>query len=514
MGGSTFYYGDASRYDASVSRAPAVLSRCRAISLRAAPCDVLRLWPETEPVVALISGGGGPNARWSILASPLRFEQLRLGHSHQNARSDLHTLLSTATNNDHERRGDQTDLPPFRGGRIGFIGYECGGLFEKRAAPAQRHAAASWPDAAFAWCPSALVHDSTLDQWWVVGADLDTTESFANDIGRSLSHPAPNSNSWHAGELSSCRSDGWFARACQRTIELIGQGDLFQANISEQFACDFSGDTRAFAAQALASAPIRYGSYLELPEGNRIISFSPELFLSFDVSSRLVTTRPIKGTRAAAGASCSDAAAFDAGMTQALLESEKDAAELNMIIDLMRNDLGRVCETGTVRVARSRHIERHGTVLHAVAEVSGTLAESCGITDLIGACFPPGSVTGAPKVRAMQIIDDIESVPRGVYCGIIGFIDTEGSLEFSVAIRTAMLTATPTAKGAPPPFSGRLHYCAGCGIVADSDPRAETQERLDKTAVLREALRTSPQATPRESPPPGSPVRCAQSSPA
>ena len=261
----------------------------------------------------------------------------------------------------------------------------------------------------------------------------------------------------------------------RRTIDLIAAGDVFQANITQRLSASFSGSTRALCAAALETSGAWYGAYLELPRGRCLVSLSPELFLAVSPASRRVVTRPIKGTRP----SRSD--------IRELLDSAKDTAELNMIVDLMRNDLGRVCAYGTVRVPRARVIETHPTVHHGVAEVSGVLGPGVTVAELLAATFPAGSVTGAPKIRAMQIIDELESCRRGPYCGAIGFLSNCGRACLNVAIRTIALSGDRR-PGAWDRLAGVLDYGVGGGVVADSDPLAEYRESLDKAAVLRAVL--------------------------
>jgi para-aminobenzoate synthetase component 1 len=220
----------------------------------------------------------------------------------------------------------------------------------------------------------------------------------------------------------------------------------------------------------LARAPAAYGALLDYND-HAIVSNSPELFLRVrphaDGSGRRqVITRPIKGTRPNAP-----------GMLEQLRDSAKDEAELNMIVDLERNDLGRVCEVGSVKVTERRAIEEHPTVYHGVATVEGTLRREVGLVDLLRATFPGGSVTGAPKIRAMQIIEELEPVRRGPYCGAIGYVAGSNDLAFSVAIRTIVVTP-----------DGLAHVSVGGGIVADSDPAAEYEETLVKARATLAAL--------------------------
>jgi len=210
---------------------------------------------------------------------------------------------------------------------------------------------------------------------------------------------------------------------------------------------------------------------------------SPELFLRLD--GRHVITRPIKGTRPRVGRDADDrAAAAD------LLASEKDNAELAMIIDLLRNDLGRVCSYGTVRVVEPRRLETHPTVYHLVGTVVGELRPGAGVADLLRATFPGGSITGAPKIRAMEIIDELEPQARGVYTGCIGYVAVDGSCQWNIAIRTIVY------------HEGKAHIQVGGGIVADSLPEAEYDETLDKARAMLEAI-----AQARQKPETGGPAR-------
>jgi para-aminobenzoate synthetase component 1 len=200
-----------------------------------------------------------------------------------------------------------------------------------------------------------------------------------------------------------------------------------------------------------------------------VINASPELFLS--LRDRHVVTRPIKGTRPRTGDE-----ALDAVWSRELLESEKDHAELTMIVDLLRNDLGRVSEYRSVRVLAPADLEAHPTVFHLVGTIEGRLRPECTWADLFQATLPGGSITGAPKIRAMQIIDELEPTERSVYCGAIGYIGLDGSLQLNVAIRTMILDR------------GRIHLFGGGAIVADSDPDDEYDETLAKTAGLARSL--------------------------
>ena len=278
------------------------------------------------------------------------------------------------------------------------------------------------------------------------------------------------------GPVTPDRPEELYRAGVANVVRRIRGGECFQVNLAQRFGARFRGSVRSVGAAALAQARPRHGAVLECGPGRALVSMSPELFLETRRSGdgTLVRTRPIKGTRPST---------ID---PSELLQSEKDAAELAMIVDLMRNDLGRVCRIGSVDVVEGRRLETHETVHHGVAEISGVLRPDLDLVDLLEASLPPGSITGAPKIQSMRIIDELEPVRRGPYCGSIGWIDDEGWSTLNVAIRTIACTGTPMA--CSDELDGRLDYLAGCGIVADSDPQAEYLESLDKTEVFRRTI--------------------------
>ncbi|GAB4547879.1 MAG: hypothetical protein Tsb0013_08010 [Phycisphaerales bacterium] len=278
-----------------------------------------------------------------------------------------------------------------------------------------------------------------------------------------------------SGFASTTGRQGYTAQV-ERCVGLVHAGDCFQANLAHRLTAHFDGDARALAHALFERTRPAFGALLELA-GHTIVSVSPELFVSFDARTRRVVTRPIKGTRPA------ETPAAD------LERAEKDTAELAMITDLMRNDLGRVAAPASVRVDTERALDTHAGELgvrHASSTVSCTLARGLDGADLLARTFPPGSVTGAPKVRAMQIIDALEPVRRHAYCGTIFVIRPDGSLVSSVAIRT--LTVDHAA--------GVIDLPVGAGIVADSDPEAEWDETMTKARAIVRAIEE--RATPRD----------------
>jgi para-aminobenzoate synthetase component 1 len=264
-----------------------------------------------------------------------------------------------------------------------------------------------------------------------------------------------------------------YVDAVSRVREYIFAGDIFQANLSQRFEAPLSESPWEFYRRLRTRNAAPFAAYLDLPDG-AILSASPERFLQADTRGH-VETRPIKGTRPRGVGP-----EHDAALGLALTESPKDLAENLMIVDLMRNDLSRVCSPGTVHVPEVFSLERYATVHHLVSTVVGDLGAGKDALDLIRAAFPGGSVTGAPKVRAMEIIAELEPSERGVYCGSIGYWSVTGALDTNIAIRTA------TAR------HRQLYFSAGGGIVADSDPEQEYRETLDKARGLIDAIAPPP----------------------
>lgn len=254
-----------------------------------------------------------------------------------------------------------------------------------------------------------------------------------------------------------------YEAAVERVLDYIRRGDVYQVNLSQRFSASLTAPPYEVYLRLLEQSPAPYAAFLDFVDF-ALISNSPELLFRV-TPDRQIVTRPIKGTRPRGP-----------GMERELLESKKDQAELAMIVDLERNDLGRICEVGSVRVVEPRVIEAHPTVYHGVATIEGQLRDDVGFVDILRAMFPCGSVTGAPKIRAMQIIDELEPVRRGPYCGAIGYIAADGTMEFNVAIRTMIVK------------DGVVHIPVGGGIVADSNPADEYEETLVKARAMFAAL--------------------------
>lgn len=383
------------------------------------------------------------------------------------ARPDEVLIGSNAT--DYERFGER-----FRardsGLWAGLLGYDLAGAFERlpQFTPA-------WPAIAMAHYPVWAELDRASSEIRVYGTDDSLVEDFVDTLGRPYGlRPEPAQRAiWKAH----WQRENYLA-AARRARDYVHAGDVFQVNLSQRFNVDLpAGDTPYAVFERLcAASPAPHAAYLRLAEDDVILTNSPERFLS--VKSGLVESRPIKGTRPRMADSTQDQE-----MRTDLLASHKDRAENLMIVDLMRNDLSRVCQAGSVEVPRLCEVESFANVHHLVSDVTGRLRQDCDLIDLLRASFPPGSITGAPKVRAMEIIAELEGEARGPYCGALGWMTPDGDMDLNVMIRTASLARGET--------GWQAEIRSGGGIVADSDPVAEYEETLAKASALKAALGAS-----------------------
>ena len=357
---------------------------------------------------------------------------------------------------------------PFTGGAVGYLSYDYGRRLEK--IPELCSDDRSIPDMQFNLYDgvAALNHDSGV--LYLIGHDFQVDADSVLERLRSIVEDPCDVSCTHA------RRSKWvwnlskqeFFTAVERVRDYIASGDVYQVNLSRRARCSFEGDSIELYRALRRGNPAPYGAYLGLDDW-QIISTSPEQFLRKRGSS--LETRPIKGT-------CPRGADKEADHQQeaALRDSEKDRAELLMIVDLERNDLGRVAEFGSVRVEGLYKLEHYARVIHQTARIHATLRSDKDIYDTLVSLFPGGSITGAPKIRAMEIIEELEPSRRGVYCGSIGYIGFDGDAEFNIAIRSLHL------KG------GFLDYQVGGGIVWDSLPEAEYQETIDKACAMRGSI--------------------------
>ncbi len=369
----------------------------------------------------------------------------------------------------------------FRAGLVGYLGYECGQTLERLPGIPRR--TVGMPDMAFA------LHD------WVIATSRDRGQSWLSVLGagetradarreaeairdrivgvlRSRSSvqvpERPPIEPRIVADLSSTE----YMERVRSAKEHIAAGDAFEICMTTAMRTPFADELAGPLFDELRRAnPAPFAALLDLPEGT-IVSSSPERFLSLDARG-IAESRPIKGTRPR-GATPEE----DARLARDLATSEKDRAENAMIVDLVRNDLGRVCRFGTVEVPELYAVEPYATVHQLVSTVRGELSEGRDAIDLLRACFPPGSMTGAPKIEAMRIIEELEPAERGVYSGALGWIDRGGAMDLSVVIRTAVVT------------DDTATFSVGGAVVADSDPRAEHEEAEHKASALVRAIET------------------------
>ena len=376
---------------------------------------------------------------------------------------DLRALLSDALVATTAPRPAPLPLGP---GWIGFFGYGLRVAFED--VPERHPDETGIADVDLSYYPATAVHDAREATWWIVwreGAE-NAARTLSACLNRAVSAPP---ECVVSGAPQPCTAPDAYLDAVRRAVEYIHAGDVFQVNYAHEFRAPFAGDPLALYLSLRRKNPAPYSAFLDLGRGQALLSTSPELFLR--LRGRDVETRPIKGTRPR-GATVEQ----DERLKEMLRRSEKDAAELAMIVDLERNDLSRVCRPGSVKVVEECAIESYATVHHRVAEVKGTLEEGTNRVDLLAATFPGGSISGAPKVRAMEIIDELEAGRRGPYTGSIGILTDDGNMDLNIAIRTTVLA------------DGLARVHVGGGIVADSDPGAEYEETLDKGRAIFEAL--------------------------
>lgn len=343
---------------------------------------------------------------------------------------------------------------------IGFLAYDA--AWAGRADARHRRDAAT-PVVRFGRYDALLAFDHREGAAYLVGDD----DGALSRLEARLEAPAPRLEA-RVGEIS-IPDAAVHARAIERVLEHIAAGDVYQVNLARCFEAPFEGSALALFLAMREASPVPFGFYAAHRD-LAIAGRSMERFLRWDASSRRVESRPIKGTTARAGA--------DAEERRALRASEKEQAEHAMIVDLVRNDLGRVAETGSVKVERLLEVEPYARLHHMVSTVAARTRVDVGAVDVLRAAFPPGSVTGAPKLRAIRLIEDLEDVARGVYCGATGFVDRAGGLSLSVAIRTAQVA------------DGRVRYHAGGGLVWASDPSREIAETELKAKVFFEAVET------------------------
>ncbi|MCF5855658.1 aminodeoxychorismate synthase component I [Aeromonas veronii] len=350
---------------------------------------------------------------------------------------------------------------PFIGGALGLFGYDLGRRFERL--PEQAAADIAVPDMAVGIYDWALLRNVAAGDWQLVhwGDEAGLANRLAW-LEQQQAKPAPSfalQGSWQSN-----MSRAEYGEKFARIQEYLAAGDCYQINLTQRFSAPYQGDEwQAYCLLATANkAP--FSAFIRLPE-SALLSLSPERFLLLD--GRHIETKPIKGTRPR-----HPDPAIDRQVARELAQADKDRSENLMIVDLLRNDIGRVSRPGSVSVPHLFAVESFPAVHHLVSTIHGELDARWQGVDLLRACFPGGSITGAPKIRAMEIIEELEPQRRNAYCGSIGYLSQHGRMDTSICIRTLIAEA------------GRLHCWAGGGIIADSDADSEYQETYDKVARI------------------------------
>lgn len=377
-------------------------------------------------------------------------------HSHVSYRAEaFHVVRERIALWGEDAAPVQANLPPFQGGACGFFGYDLARRLERLPSKAAVH---GQPDMAIGLYDKVIAFDHKSGQAHLIihAPDEETAKVHKAYIERlGAANAAPRVDmpalAWRAA-----RGDDDYRRDIQKIVDYIYAGDIFQANLSRRFSADVPAgfDTFAHYTRLRDVNPAPYAAYMNFGNGFVLSGSSPERFMS--AKGRSVETRPIKGTMP------------DSLPPSALAESEKDRAENIMIVDLLRNDLSKVCEDHSVEVAALCDIETFEGLHHMVSHVRGTLRADMGAVDALRACFPGGSITGAPKIRAMEIIDEMEPHRRGAYCGAIGYIGFDGAMDTAITIRTLVYEG------------GQVHLQTGGGITAMSDAAAELEETMLK----------------------------------
>lgn len=446
------------------------------VDLRGSFLDLVSRFADEPGTVALLSGGSHDSARWNILGVR---PWLTLGESAGQVALDIHgqrTVLSgdpfdalDVVSRRYALSGLDADHP-LSAGLLGYLAYDLKDVLEDlpRTSRDDTGLPRLWMTA-----PSILVVQDRRDGTTTVHVPVRSGEHAAKEVltefVSGLSSPAPvRSGVFKAGQLVSGLSREEYMRSVEAIRDYILRGHVYQVNMSQRFETAFEGDAFALFAKLFEVNPAPFFAFVQAGD-HQIVSTSPERFV--ELRGRKVETRPIKGTRPR-GATPQE----DAALRRDLEGSPKDDAELSMIVDLLRNDIGKACAAGSVHVVEHKRVEAYENVYHLVSVVEGELDIGKTAIDLLRATFPGGSITGCPKIRSMEVIDELEPVRRHVYTGSIGYLGFGGTMDFNIAIRTATIVG------------GRLVYSVGGGVVYDSDPADEFEETLHKGRTISNAL--------------------------
>jgi len=363
-------------------------------------------------------------------------------------------------------------LPRFSGGAVGYLGYDL--VRDMERLPATAADVLGLPEAVLLFCAVTVILDHVRHRLLIVAEAQDeaAAEAYIQDVLARLRRPLPAEPPAAAGAGACSHSNltrAQFEGAVRRAKEYIAAGDAFQIVLSQRLTRPSAAAPFAIYRALRRLNPSPYLFYLDLPNDLRLIGSSPEVLVRLE--GDIASVRPLAGTRPRGRD-----AAHDALLREELLADAKERAEHVMLVDLARNDLGRVCRYGSVAAPVLLDVEHYSHVMHIVSSVSGRLRADCDAVDLLRACFPAGTVSGAPKVRAMEIIEELEGTRRGPYAGAVGYFDYSGNMDLCIAIRTIVMQGSTA------------YLQAGAGIVADSDPSHEYEESLNKLRALEAAI--------------------------
>jgi len=473
-----------------------VLARAVRPLVRALPAELSPLRAlaavEREPHTLFLESGGpiGSGARWTLLAfDPAWRLEIRGGalwriSGGASTAVPGHPMSALAREWPERIEYEEEWLGlPFVSGLAGFLSYDLKDHLERYPSAARRES--SLPDLSLGFYDVVFAWDRERGEGWAISTGLSAPDPGGRgeralarlegqwrrivlelDPRERPSRPTTETNGGPLVKSNFTRDE--YLRVVERALEHIAAGDIYQVNLAQRFRLEQAIPAAALYHSLRAASPAPFSSLLTTPDGG-IVSSSPERF--FTIDGDRIETRPIKGTRPRGETKASDEA-----LASALHASAKDRAENVMIVDLERNDLGRICEIGSVRVPSLCEVATYANVHHLVSRVEGRLRPDVGPADVIRAMFPGGSITGAPKIRAVEIIDSLEPTRRGVYTGAIGYWDANGACDFNIAIRTMVVEGNA------------VSFHVGGGIVADSTPEGEYEETLVKARGMMRAL--------------------------
>ncbi len=440
------------------------------INLKEDFLDFATRFAEKKGTVVLLSGGSGDCSRYHIMGiNPWLMlkgfrENISVSLMNKEYFFKADPLYAIETIIKKFKINPKEIMPniPLISGLLGYLSYDLKDFIEY--IPKTSINDINLPDICFYGHIILIIHDKKKNETFLTASELEGIDSdfFIKDFYETAGKKSNLTSSFLGDKkgFSSLFTKNEYMEAVRKIREYIICGDVYQVNMSQRFEMDFKGDAFSLFKMLYKKNPAPFFAYINA-ENHKIISTSPERFLLR--KKNRIETRPIKGTRPR-GKTCEE----DAFFKKNLQKSEKDSAELSMIVDLLRNDFGKICKAGTVKVLNHKRIEAYDNVYHLVSDVEGELKENISAADIIRAVFPGGSITGCPKIRAMEIIDELEPVRRHIYTGSIGYISFHENMDLSIAIRTAVI------------FNDKIFFSAGGGIVFDSDPEEEYEETLHK----------------------------------